>query len=186
MNKAFVKDDDAWEDPELIRDPHADIPPGSRNYMTPAGAIRLRDRLHDLVNIERPAIEERLNDCSSGGQDEDKGKTRELRKKRRRIDNEIDFLKVRLSQTEAVDPPSQNCEVVRFGATVTVQPETGPEKIYQIVGIDETDVVKGLISWTSPLAVALLNARAGDVVKVVTPGGVDELEIMDLKYGEIE
>ena len=61
MNKAFVKDDDTWEDPEIELDPLADIPAGSRNYMTPPGARRLREALDDLVHNQRPRLVETIN-----------------------------------------------------------------------------------------------------------------------------
>jgi transcription elongation factor GreB len=67
-----------------------------------------------------------------------------------------------------------------------VQPAEGPEKIYRIVGIDEADIERGHISWTSPLARALLDGRSGDVVKVRTPAGEQELEIVEVCYREIK
>jgi transcription elongation factor GreB len=69
--------------------------------------------------------------------------------------------------------------------TVTVQPADGPETTCQIVGIDETDIERGRIGWSSPLARALLDGKAGDAIRVHTPAGEQELEIVDVCYREI-
>ena len=87
--------------------------------------------------------------------------------------------------TEVIDPLDQDSDHIRFGATVTVQPSSGPGKVYQIVGIDEADIERGRISWTSPLARSLLDGKAGDIIKVSTPAGEQELEIIEVRYLEI-
>ncbi|RPI75051.1 MAG: transcription elongation factor GreB [Desulfobacteraceae bacterium] len=180
MNKAFVKDDDTYEDPEIQLDPREGIPEGSRNYMTPQGARRLREELDRLVRDERPRL-------SAAVQEGDQGSVafRERQKTVQRLEARIAFLSGRLILTEVIDPLGQKSAEVRFGATVTVLPEEGPEKVYRIVGIDEADVERGCISWTSPLARAMLETKAGDVIRVRTPAGEEELEIVDVCYREI-
>jgi transcription elongation factor GreB len=185
MNKAFVKDDDTWQDPEIELDPRADIPAGSRNYMTPRGVRRLRDELDDLVRQGRPqllAAINRLNREEAGRTD---ARYRDTRKSLQRLESRIAFLTGRLAITEEIDPREQNSDKVRFGATVRVQPAEGPEKTYRIVGIDEADIERGHVSWTSPLARALLDGRPGDVIKMRTPAGEQELEIVEVCYREI-
>lgn len=182
MNKAFVKDDDTWEDPEIELDPEADIPAGSRNYMTPQGAGRLREELDDLVRQQRPQLLEIINRLGREGLDAADAKFREARKSLQRLEKRVAFLTGRLAITEVIDPAEQDSEHVRFGATVTVEPSSGPQKDYRIVGIDEADIDRGCISWTSPLARSLLNGKAGDVIRVSTPAGVQELEIIDVRY----
>jgi transcription elongation factor GreB len=71
---------------------------------------------------------------------------------------------------------------VFFGATVTVANANGDERTVSIVGIDEIDTARGYISWISPMARALLKAREGDTVTVRTPGGVEELDVVDVRY----
>jgi len=66
-----------------------------------------------------------------------------------------------------------------------VQAAADLEQVYRIVGIDEADIARGLISWTSPLARSLLGGKAGDIIKVDTPAGVQELEIIEVRYREI-
>ncbi len=185
MNKAFVKDDDTYEDPQIQRDPQADIPAGSRNYMTPAGAARLREELDALVRHERPQLLAAINLMDREGLSPADSAFREARKSLQRLESRIAFLTGRLALTEVIDPPDQAGDQIRFGATVTVQPADGPENVYRIVGIDEADVAHGRISWTSPLARALLGGKAGDIIKVHTPAGEQELEVIEVSYGEI-
>jgi transcription elongation factor GreB len=186
MNKAFVKDDDTWEEPEIELDPEADIPAGSRNYMTPQGAARLREELNDLVRQQRPQLLDSINRMGREGLDSADAKFREARKSLQRLEKRVAFLTGRLAITEVIDPAAQGSEHIRFGATVTVEPSSGPQKVYRIVGIDEADINQGRISWTSPLARALLNGKAGDVIKVSTPAGEQELEIIEVRYIDIE
>lgn len=185
MSKAFVKDDDTWEDPEIELDPQADIPAGSRNYMTPQGASKLREELDDLVQNRRPQQSATLNILNRDGLGPADAPFREARKSLQRLESRIAFLTGRLAITEVIDPLNQDSDHIRFGATITVQPANGPEKVYQIVGIDEADIVRGRISWTSPLARSLLDGKAGDVIKVNTPAGEHELEIIEVRYREI-
>ena len=85
-----------------------------------------------------------------------------------------------------VDPVQRkSCDQVFFGATVTVCRQDGAEHIYSIVGVDEADAGRGLISWVSPLARALLKARADDVVMLHIPGGIEELVVVDVAYRAI-
>jgi transcription elongation factor GreB len=86
-----------------------------------------------------------------------------------------------------VDPASrEETDQVFFGATVTLVGADGAEKTYSIVGIDETDLSRGRISWISPLAKALIKARDGDTVVVRTPGGDEAFEIVGVEYREID
>jgi transcription elongation factor GreB len=120
------------------------------------------------------------------GLDSADAKFREARKSLQRLEKRVAFLTGRLAITEVIDPAAQGSEHIRFGATVTVEPSSGPQKVYRIVGIDEADINQGRISWTSPLARALLNGKAGDVIKVSTPAGEQELEIIEVRYIDIE
>ena len=101
----------------------------------------------------------------------------------REIDRRIRFLSKRLDNAEVVDPALRGeCEQVFFGATVTVCGQDGVSRTYSIVGVDEADAGRGLISWVSPLARALLKARAEDVVTLLVPGGMEELEVIEVSY----
>ncbi len=187
MNKAFVREDDTRADQELDLeiDGLDGIPRGSKNYMTPQGAQRLRAELNELLNKERPSLVEGINRYSSHRDFSENAEYNKSKKRLHQIDGRIRFLTKRLEHTEVVDPTRQKADSVLFGATVTVTHEDGEERIYRIVGIDETDVQRGLVSWTSPIANALLGRRVGEVSTLKTLKCEEELEIIDIRYEEI-
>ena len=105
----------------------------------------------------------------------------------REIDRRIRFLTKRLDIAEVVDPLRQgDNDQVFFGARVTVADADGNENTYTIVGVDEADVVRGRISWISPLARALIKAREGDSIRFQSPVGVREIDIVGVVYERIE
>ncbi len=108
------------------------------------------------------------------------------RKKRlREIDRRIRFLTKRIEKAEIVDPALQTRrDQVFFGATVTYENERGEEKTITIVGEDEANSDKGLVSWVSPIATALLKAYEGDEVSFRTPGGRTLLTVVEITYPE--
>jgi len=108
------------------------------------------------------------------------------KKRLREIDRRIRYLTRRLEVAEVVDPATrEETDQVFFGATVTYATADGTENTVRIVGIDETDPSKHYVSWISPVARALIKAREGDTVRLRTPGGDEELEILDVRYEAI-
>jgi transcription elongation factor GreB len=107
------------------------------------------------------------------------------KKRLREIDKRMRFLAKRLEAAEVVDPLAIQVDYVQFGATVTLRFEDDSEKTYSIVGVDEVDVNKGRISWMSPLARALLKAKAGDYVTFHSPKGEQEVEVLAVAYREL-
>jgi transcription elongation factor GreB len=85
-------------------------------------------------------------------------------------------------QSAVVVSPPEDEDRVRFGATVTVCDRQGKKSIYRIVGLDETDPDQGWVSWLSPVAKALLNARLGQWVRLELPSGAEELEVAAISY----
>ena len=180
MNKAFVKESDAEEDDEP---PEAAIPAGTRNYVTQRGYAVLRAEFEHLVKVERPALVQVVSWAASNGDRSENGDYIYGKKRLREIDRRIRFLTKRLESAVVVDPAhQQNRDQVFFAATVTVCDAEGVEATYQIVGIDEADAQAGRISWISPLARALLKAREGDTVRFDSPGGLRELDIVEVRY----
>ncbi|OZI22831.1 MULTISPECIES: transcription elongation factor GreB [Bordetella] len=181
MNKAFVKESDRDDDDEL---PDAQVlPAGTRNYMTPAGYARLRDELAHLMNVERPAVVQVVSWAASNGDRSENGDYLYGKKRLREIDRRMRFLTKRLDVAEVVDPSAQpNRDQVFFGATVTYMDKAGETHAVTIVGVDEAEPLTGKISWISPVARALIKAREGDTVVLRTPGGVEELEILEVNY----
>jgi transcription elongation factor GreB len=180
MNKAFVKEsEDADEDDA----PEATLPAGTRNYMTRRGHAALRAEFEHLVKVERPALVQVVSWAAGNGDRSENGDYIYGKKRLREIDRRIRFLTKRLETAVVVDPAEQqNREQVFFAATVTVCDAEGIEATYQIVGIDEADASQGMISWISPLARALLKAREGDTVRFDSPGGLRELDIIEVRY----
>ncbi|MFA7240478.1 MAG: transcription elongation factor GreB [Sulfuricellaceae bacterium] len=184
MSKAFTKESDADSDEEL--EPAPQLPPGLKNYITPGGYQRLKDEFDRLWKTERPELVKTITWAASNGDRSENGDYIYGKKRLREIDRRIRFLSKRLDNAEVVDPAQRGeCDQAFFGATVTVCNPHGDEHTYSIVGVDEADAGRGLISWVSPLARALLKARAGDTVTLQTPGGLEELDVLEVRYAPI-
>ncbi|HYE48475.1 MAG TPA: transcription elongation factor GreB [Azospirillaceae bacterium] len=161
------------------------LPPGTKNYITPAGHQRLVDELKTLSRVERPKVVEVVSWAAGNGDRSENGDYIYGKKRLREIDRRIRFLTKRLEIAEVVDPGRQTRrDQVFFGATVTYADEDGEERTVTIVGVNETDMGEGRVSWVSPIARALLKARVGDVVTVRTPEGPKEVEVVEIRYGE--
>lgn len=159
------------------------IPPGSKNYITPHGYATLRAELFELIDNERPRIVEIVHWAASNGDRSENGDYLYGKKRLREIDRRIRFLTKRLEIAEVTDPSVHyGRDQVFFGATVTYVDELSVERTVTILGIDEADSLKGQVTWVSPIARALLKAREGDVVKLVTPVGVQEVEVVEVQY----
>ncbi|MDR3428655.1 transcription elongation factor GreB [Silvimonas sp.] len=183
MNKAFTKESD--DDDDLP--PELQVPAGSKNYITPGGWKNLREELHQLVNKERPELTQVVNWAASNGDRSENGDYLYGKRRLREIDRRIRFLTKRLENAEVVDPETREAtDQVFFGATVSYAREDGREETVSIVGVDETDLKRNHISWTSPVARALLKAREGDAVLLRTPAGVEELEILSVMYVAVD
>jgi transcription elongation factor GreB len=186
MNKAFVREADG-DDEEAEHEQAARLPAGTRNYITPSGHARLRDELEHLVKRERPHVVEIVAWAASNGDRSENGDYIYGKRRLREIDRRIRFLSKRLDIAEVVDPLRQgDNDQVFFGARVTLADAEGGENTYTIVGVDEADVARGRISWVSPLARAMIKARAGDTVRFQSPVGLRELEIVEVIYESID
>lgn len=183
MNKAFVKENED-ADGEEAESPTVSLPPGSRNYMTRRGYEVLRRELDQLVRIERPKMVETVAWAAGNGDRSENGDYIYGKKRLREIDRRIRFLIKRIESADVVDPERQaGLEQVFFGATVTIEDlDGGDAQTWQIVGVDEADAAQGRISWISPLARALMKSREGDVVRFMSPAGMREIEVIEVRY----
>ncbi|WP_116521169.1 transcription elongation factor GreB [Achromobacter insuavis] len=183
MNKAFVKESDNEDDDDL---PQAQaLPAGTKNYMTPEGYERLRGELTHLMNVERPSVVQVVSWAASNGDRSENGDYLYGKKRLREIDRRMRFLTKRLDIAEVVDPAAQpNRDQIFFGATVLYSDKAGEDHTVTIVGVDEAEPLAGKISWISPVARALIKAREGDTVVLRTPGGIEELDILEVRYPE--
>jgi transcription elongation factor GreB len=155
MSKAFTRESD--EEPVRPR-PRAvsALPPGTKNYVTADGNRKLREELDRCLAVGHP--------------------------RPAHVEQRLAYLQQSLLTAEVVPVPPSPWNTVRFGATVTVRERNGQETRYRLVGVDETDVDRDWISWLSPIARALLNARVGSWVTFKFPAGEKELEIVGITY----
>ena len=181
MSKAFVREsEDDGEAPEL-----QPSPPPAKNYISPAGYARLKAELKQLVEVERPEVVRTVSWAAKNGDRSENGDYLYGKKRLREIDRRVRFLIKRLEAAEVVESAGRDSDQVFFGATVRLKSKT-EEKTVTIVGVDETDSPRNRISWISPVAKALIKAREGDTVVLKTPGGIEELEILDVRYDPID
>ena len=169
MSKAFLRESDAADIPELPP-PASALPLGSKNYVTAAGAEQLSQELNRLLAGRQPLLAESTVDPES-------------KRALQSLDRRIRHLRESLRTAVLVPPPpAEERDMVKFGAAVDVIEASGERSRYHLVGVDEADPERGRISWTSPMARALLNARRGDRITFSTPSGQAELEIVDISY----
>jgi len=168
MSKAFLRESD-FSEPAELPSPIATLPPGAKNDLTPDGAERLRAEAMRLLDEERPK-------WTSSPESSDARQTLQA------IDQRVRSLFKSLRTAEVISPPAVSDDHVRFGAFVTVREKTGTELQYRVVGVDEIDLERGWVSWISPLAKALMNARKGQRVILKAPRGQTELEIVAVRY----
>ena len=159
------------------------LPKGSKNYITPAGYQRLRDELLTLIDIERPQVVDVVHWAASNGDRSENGDYLYGKKRLREIDRRIRFLTRRLEIAEIVDPTLHHGnDQIFFGASVTYEDDLGEQRQITILGIDEANSALGQVSWVSPIARTLLKARLGDVLRLPTPQGVREIEVLSVDY----
>ena len=186
MSKAFTREDDNAPEDDFEDEEQNPIPPGSKNYLTPHGWRRMRDELEWLVKSERPQVTSVVSWAAKLGDRSENADYQYGKKRLREIDRRIRYLTKRLEAGEVVDPATrEETDQVFFGATVTYANARREENTVRIVGIDETDPARNYVSWISPIARALIKAREGDMVTLRTPGGTEELEILEVRYEEI-
>lgn len=164
MSRAFVKE----ENEDLTGEELPERPVSSEtNYVTPAGLDSLRatvDRLH----AEHARLKQAAEDFD--------------RPKLSQIERDLRYYQAKLDSAIPVNVAAQPGNEVRFGASVRTEDESGATHTFTIVGEDEADVVHGKVSWQSPLAAALIGAKAGDTVTWDRPAGKTTLEVLDIRY----
>ena len=181
VNKAFTKETDTDDEDDV--EGVSPLPAGARNYMTPGGFARLSAELERLVQKERPELVATVAWAASNGDRSENGDYIYGKKRLREIDRRIRFLIKRLDAAEVVDPGVHHGnDQVFFGATVRFASDHGEERTIRILGVDEAESARGEVSWVAPIARALLKARVGDEVRLVTPRGVETIEVLEVSY----
>ncbi|MES1172663.1 MAG: GreA/GreB family elongation factor [Bacteroidota bacterium] len=174
MSKAFTKEDDGAVEPPVVA-ARALLPAGVPNYVTARGLRALRDELAALADGASDGARPRPITSEGGEASRRAAEAIELR--RRDLD-------ARIASAVLVDRPADvdGAGEVRFGARVQVRFASGIDRRYQIVGVDEANAAAGLIAFVSPMARALLGRRVGDTITVRTPGGEEDVELMDVSF----
>ena len=152
-------------------------------HMTPEGFKELEEELKNLKFVERPAVVNAISEARALGDLSENAEYQYAKNKQGFIEGRIKELEIKLSLAEVIDVTKLGGTGVKFGVTVTVCDHTTDEEVtYKIVGVDEADIKKGRISVESPLARALIGRDVGDEVKLTTPSGKKQYEILDVKY----
>ncbi|MBT0651630.1 transcription elongation factor GreB [Geomobilimonas luticola] len=152
------------------------------DYITPDGAKRLREELEWLWKVERPKVTQGVADAAAEGDRSENAEYIYGKKRLREIDRRIRFLTKRLDLLTVVTSPPSRTDRVYFGAWVRLEDEAGEERVYRIVGPDESDAAQGWISLDAPMGRALLGKREGDEVMVRRPAGDATFVILDVSY----
>lgn len=159
-------------------------PPRTRSapYITPGGVRRLREELHQLWRVERPAVTAAVHEAAKNGDRSENGDYIYGKRRLREIDRRVRYLSKRLDELTIVDRPPTDTNRVYFAARVTLEDHDGATCEYQLVGPDEFDLSRNAISIDSPLARALLGKRIDDEIHVNTPGGPKHYCIAAIAY----
>jgi len=154
----------------------------NKNYITKHGAQALRDEYQELFRKERPKLVETIAWAASNGDRSENADYIYGKRRLREIDRRLEFISQRLSRAEVVDVSLIQSDKIVFGATVEVEDEEGKKFIYQIVGEDETDALKGKMSWKSPVGRALLGKMRDDEIDVQTPNGIKAYTVLKFYF----
>jgi transcription elongation factor GreA len=151
--------------------------------MTARGFSRLQEELKHLKTVERIAVIKAISEARALGDLSENAEYHAARERQGFIEGRIAELEAKLSLAEVIDVAKLSGDIVRFGASVKlIDEETEEESIYQIVGVDESDIKKGFLSISAPLARSLIGKKTGDSVEVHTPGGSKTYEIISVEF----
>ena len=151
--------------------------------MTAEGLAKLKSELENLKNSERPNIIKAIAEAREHGDLSENAEYHAAREKQSFIEGRISELENKISRAEVIDISSLDDSKITFGATVKITDLSSDEThIYTIVGADESDIEKNLISISAPLGRAMINKTINDVIEVTTPGGLKEYQINSIKY----
>lgn len=146
------------------------------------GFEALKEELQRLKGVERPAVVRAIEEARAHGDLSENAEYHAAKERQGMIEARVMELEDRLARAEVIDPSRFDGDKVMFGATVTLIDEDDREIVYQIVGVEESDVKAGRISYNSPLARALIGRRLGDEIEVVTPSGEKYYEIARIEF----
>jgi transcription elongation factor GreA len=150
--------------------------------LTVRGKDLLEEELKNLIHTERPEVIKQIEEARSHGDLSENAEYDAAKEKQALVEGRIQDIQSKLAGAEIVDPAKIESDTVVFGASVRMLDESDNEVTYQIVGVDEADVKKGMISILSPIARALIGKKVGDVAVVASPKGEKEYEVLELIF----
>ena len=152
--------------------------------ITLRGAEKLKEELHRLKTVDRPAVIQAIAEARAQGDLSENAEYDAAKDRQGFIEGRIQDIESKLSMASVIDPKGLNADgKVVFGSTVELEDEdTGDRVTYQIVGEDEADLKLGLINLSSPIARAMIGKESGDVAVVQAPGGQRRYEIIQVSY----
>jgi transcription elongation factor GreB len=156
--------------------------PARKVHITPEGARKLQEELERLWRVERPRVTREVSAAAALGDRSENAEYIYGKKRLREIDRRIQFLRKRFDVLEVVQPGLVARDRVFFGAWVTLEDEAGTELCYRLVGPDESDVERGLISVESPIGRTLMGKSAGDEIVVERPAGRAGFTVLGIRY----
>jgi len=149
---------------------------------TKEGLKKLEEELEYLERVERPKNIKAIEEARAHGDLSENAEYHAAKEKQSFITGRINELKSIIGRSEVIELDAGPADTVVFGRTVVLYDvNTEEEEVYQLVGPYESDPDNGKISVTSPLGQALIGRERGDEIKVKTPGGIQEYEIVDIK-----
>ena len=155
----------------------------SKFPMTATGFEALKSELEKLKSVERQEVIQSIAAAREHGDLSENAEYQAARERQSFIEGRVADLEDKISRAQVIDLSTLSGKNVKFGAKVVLADEdTGEKSTYQIVGTDESDINSGLLSITSPLAIALIGKTKGDSVEVATPGGAKSYEIISVKF----
>lgn len=156
----------------------------SKVPLTVIGAEKLREELHRLKTVDRPAVIAAIAEARAHGDLSENAEYDAAKERQGFIEGRIQEVEGKLSNAQIIDPQLLDADGrCVFGATVEIEDQdSGEVVIYQIVGEDEADIKNGKLSVASPMARALIGKYAGDIAQVQAPGGIREFEVIDVRY----
>lgn len=172
MSRAFVSEDSGSDEADDLADIPLPLPPGSKNYMTSEGAARLSTELRELAERALPRARAAL---AASSRDDPAAAIRKVSE----IERRLTYLGRMEALLEVVQEPASRDRVV-FGLSVRVEEGNGAERVYRIVGADESDPERGLLSWASPVARSLIGKRVGDLAIAALPGGERRMRVLEI------
>lgn len=153
--------------------------------ITDKGFEKLEHELKHLKHVERKKVSEDIAEARAHGDLSENAEYEAAREKQAFVEARIKHLEDITARAEIINVAKLSGDSIKFGATVVLIDDKTKEVMYHIVGEYEADITKKRVSIASPIAKALIGKSVGDIVEVMTPGGIKSYEVMTIKYEEL-